>query len=143
MRCADVNVLVYAHRPESPDHDGFRAWLDAARRGPEPLGVPGAVLSGFLRSVTHPKVFKDPTPLEVAVAFAEAVRASPAYRATDPGDRHWPIFLELATATGATGNRLPDAWLAAIAVEHGATWITADRGFTSYPGLRCEHPLDP
>jgi toxin-antitoxin system PIN domain toxin len=142
MRCVDVNVLVFAHRPESDRHQEFRAWLDGARRGPEPLGLWDVVLSGFVRVVTHPQVFREPTPIDVALAFVESLRAGPACISIAPGERHWPIFAELCRRVGATGNRVPDAFLAALAIEHGATLVTADRGFARYPGLRWEHPLD-
>jgi predicted nucleic acid-binding protein len=58
------------------------------------------------------------------------------------GDRHWPIFVDLYRRVGVAGNRVPDAYLAALAIEHGATLATADRGFARYPGRRWEHPLD-
>lgn len=77
MRCVDVNVLVYAHRLESPDHDRYATWLDEARAGDEPLGLSDMVLSGFLRVVTHPRVFKEPTPLASALEFVDALRAAP------------------------------------------------------------------
>jgi toxin-antitoxin system PIN domain toxin len=141
MRCVDVNVLVYAHRPESPDHAKHLAWLDRARTANEPLGLIDIVASGFLRVVTHPRVFQEPTPLDVAFDFLDAVRASPATLTVGAGDRHWEIFVELCRETGATGNRVPDAFLAAIAIEQNATWISADRGFSRLPGLRWEHPL--
>lgn len=142
MLCVDVNVLVYAHRPESPDHETVRAWLDGARRGAEPLGLAPIVLSGFLRIVTHPRIFREPTPLEVALQFVEALRGSPASMTLVPGDRHWRIFTELCRQLGATGNRVPDAFLAALAIEHGATWVSADRAFAGVPGLTWRHPTD-
>jgi toxin-antitoxin system PIN domain toxin len=142
MRCVDVNVLVYAHRPESPDHAGHRDWLDHARRDPEPLGLSDVVASGFLRVVTHPRVFREPTPLGLGLEFLTALRTSPATTPIAPGDRHWDLFVDLCERTGATGNRVPDAYLAALAIEHGAAWITADRGFARFPGLRWRHPLD-
>jgi len=86
MRCVDVNVLVYAHRPESPGHAALRAWLDDARRATEPLGLPSVVASGFLRVVTHPKIFKDPTPLPTALAFVDALLSSPGLRWRHPLD---------------------------------------------------------
>jgi toxin-antitoxin system PIN domain toxin len=141
MRCVDVNVLVYAHRPESPDHLAHRSWLDAARQGSEPVGLPAIVASGFLRVVTHPRIFREPTPLAVALEFLEALRSSPAVVPVLPGPRHWQIFTDLCRQLGATGNTVPDAFLAAIAIEQGATWISADRGFAGYPGLRWRHPL--
>lgn len=142
MRCADVNVLVYAHRTDVPHHEAVRGWLDAARAGPEPLGIPHRVASGFVRVVTHPKVFQEPTPLADALAFVDGLLASPAVLTIGPGERHWSLCSELASAVDATGNHVADAALAAIAVEHGATWITCDRGFARFPGLRWVHPLD-
>jgi uncharacterized protein len=141
MRCVDVNVLVYAHRIEAPDHDRYRAWLDAARTAEEPLGVSPLVLSGFVRVVTHPRVFRDPTPLDTALAFVDAVRAAPNLVEVLPGDRHWSIFTRLCVESDARGNHVPDAYLAAMAIEQGASWWSADRGFARYAGLRWRHPL--
>ena len=141
MLCVDVNVLVYAHRPESPRHDGYRSWLEEARRGVEPLGIPEMVQSGFVRVVTHPRVFKEPTPLDTALKFVEAVRGSPATVPIAPGERHWGIFTDLCRQLDARGNRVPDAFLAAMAIEQGATFVSADRGFAGYPGLRWIDPL--
>jgi toxin-antitoxin system PIN domain toxin len=142
MRCVDVNVLVYAHRPESPRHEEHRAWLDHARRGIEPLGVSAIVASGFLRVVTHPRIFREPTPLDGALAFLDVLEASPATTDVAPGARHWEVFTDLCRRVGAIGNLIPDAFLAALAIELGATWISADRGFARFPGLRWQHPLD-
>lgn len=142
MHCVDVNVLVYAHRPEASRHEEFRTWLDTARRGDEPLGIADWVLSGFLRVVTNPKIFREPTPLTTALAFTDSVRGAPATISLAPGERHWSIFTRLCEAVEAKGNLVPDAYLAALAIESGGTWITADRGFARFPGLRWEHPLD-
>lgn len=142
MRCVDVNVLVYAHRPEAPAHERHRAWLDAARAAHEPLGLADAVLSGFLRVVTHPRVFREPTPLGIALDFVDGLLQSPAGLRVEPGERHWPIFIDLCRRTEATGNIIPDAFLAALAIEQGATWVTADRSFGRFPGLRWTHPFD-
>lgn len=142
MRCVDVNVLVYAHRPESPDHGRYAAWLDAARRANEPLGVPTLSLSGFLRVVTHPRVFKDPTPLRKALAFAEVLRAAPNHVAMEPGARHWDVFVDLCRSTDVRGNLVPDAYLAAMAIEQNAVLCTADRGFARFGNLRWTHPFD-
>src|SRR5207247_11401855 len=95
MRCVDVNILVYAHRPEAEDHARYRDWLDAARESAEPLGISTLVLSGFVRVVTHPRVFVDPTPAPVALEFAELLRTSPASVAVVPGRRHWDIFRQM------------------------------------------------
>lgn len=142
MRCVDVNVLVYAHRPEAPEHDRYLEWLEAARRADEPLGLSDLVLSGFLRVVTHPRVFADPTPLDVALDFTEQLRTTPNAVPLDPGDRHWGIFTRLCRDADVRGNRVPDAYLAAMAVEHGGTWYSADRGFARFADLDWRHPLD-
>jgi hypothetical protein len=92
--------------------------------------------------VTHARIFNQPTPLAVGLEFLEALRDSPAVVPVAPGDRHWRIFTDLCRRLGATGNTVPDAFLAAIAIEQGATWVSADRGFAGFPGLRWLHPLD-
>ena len=143
MILCDVNVLVYAHKEGSPRHEDYRAWLAEVVNGDEPYGVAELVLSGFLRIVTHPKVFDRPSSWSEARAFADLVRNADNAVPVSPGARHWSIFLELAEAAGAQGNALPDAYLAALAIESGAEWITADRGFARYPRLRWRHPLGP
>lgn len=142
MRCVDVNILVYAHRPESPDHERYRDWLEQVRRDDEPLALSGLVLSGFMRVVTHHKVFREPTSLATAVEFVHALRSSPNAVSVSPGERHWGIFLDLCSEIGARGNDVPDAYHAAIAVENGATWYSADRGFARFRSLRWSHPLE-
>ncbi|MGK2957108.1 MAG: type II toxin-antitoxin system VapC family toxin [Acidimicrobiales bacterium] len=142
MRCVDVNILVYAHRLESPEHAEYRVWLEEALKGSEPLGLSDVVASGFLRIVTHPRIFREPTPLDVAIQFIDAVRVSPATISVNPGERHCEIFSNLCRRVEANGNRIPDTFLAALAIEQGATWVTADRGFARYPDLRWVHPLE-
>ncbi len=141
MLCVDVNVLVYAHRKESPRHADYREWLNAARVADEPLGINDAVLSGFLRIVTHPRVFVDPTPLTEALGFAQIMRESPSAVTLSPGPRHWSIFANLCERGEARGNLIPDAFFAALAIESGSTWITADRGFARFPGVKVANPL--
>lgn len=141
MLLFDVNVLVYAHREDAPDHERYREWLDAVVNGSEAYGVAELVLSGFLRVVTHPKVFTPPSPLQTALDFAEQLRSQPNSVSISPGVRHWEIFTRLCTTTAAKGNLIPDAYLAALAIETGSEWITTDRGFSRYPGLRWRHPL--
>jgi toxin-antitoxin system PIN domain toxin len=142
LLAVDVNVLIYAHRREADDHEAYLQWLDRARSGSEPMGVSDVVLNGFVRIVTHPKVFVQPTPVRDALAFARLVRSAPAAIPLAPGARHWSLFEAMCEATSARGNTVPDAWLAALAIEHRATWITADRAFSRFPDLRWRHPLD-
>jgi toxin-antitoxin system PIN domain toxin len=139
---ADVNIFLYAHRPESPRFDEHRAWLAKALSGREPFGVSEAVLASFLRIVTNFRVYREPTPPGLALDFCTAVLEAPAAVAVRPGIRHWGLFVDLCRAVGARANVVPDAFLAALAVEHGATWVTTDRGFARFPGLRWGLPLD-
>jgi uncharacterized protein len=142
MLVADVNAFIYAHRRESPKTDEHLAWLQDVLNGPEPFGVSELVLSAFVRIVTNHRVYREPTPPDTALAFCEAVLAAPSAVPVRPGPRHWGIFTDLCRATGARGNVVPDAYLAAIAVEYGATWVTTDRGFARFPGLRWRTPLE-
>jgi len=138
----DVNVLVYAFRDASPGHAQYRDWLRARVAAHEAFGLSDLVLSGVLRVLTHPAVFSPPTPLEPALEFVEALRTQPNAVILSPGARHWDIFTALCTNARAKGNLIPDAYHAALAIEHGCEWITTDRDYSRFPGLRWRHPLD-
>ena len=137
----DVNVLVQAFHEGAPRHREYRAWLSSAVASDEPFGLSDLVLSGFIRVATHPRVFDPPAPIGEALAFAEALRSQPNAVAVSPGSRHWEIFDRLCRSVEARGNLVPDAYLAALAIESGSEWITADRDFSRFPGLRWRHPL--
>lgn len=107
----------------------------------EPVGLSEFVLSGFVRVATHPRVFSPPAPIERALEFANALRAQPNAVVVSPGARHWEIFERLCLGAGAKGNLVADAYLAALAIESGSEWITTDRDFSRFPGLRWRHPL--
>ena len=100
------------------------------------------VLSGFLRVVTHPRIFDPPTPMDIALAFVDHVRDRPNCVPVSPGTRHWEIFVRLCESAGVKGNVVPDAFLAALAIESGSEWITADRDYARFPGLRWRHPFE-
>ncbi|HEX9892205.1 MAG TPA: type II toxin-antitoxin system VapC family toxin [Actinomycetota bacterium] len=141
MILVDVNVLVYAFREDAEDHIDYRRWLRAATRGQEPFGVSDLVLSGFLRVVTNPRAFTSPTPMAAALSFADALRAQPTYVPATPGSRHWEIFSSLCRTSGVRGSLVADAYHAALAIESGSEWITTDRDYARFPGLRWRHPL--
>jgi hypothetical protein len=141
MLAPDVNVLVYAHREELTEHAACRAWLERTVAGDAAFALFDLVLSGFVRVVTHPRVFKTPTPLEVALAFAGELRAQPNCVVVQPGARHWSIFERLSRAAGVRGNLVADAYLAALAIESGCEWVTTDRDYSRFDGLRWSHPL--
>lgn len=142
MLLADVNVFLYARRRESPRHEEYRSWLEDALAGDERFGVSEQVLSAFVRVSTNHRAYLEPTPPEQAIEFCQIVLAAPAAVPIRPGPRHWGIFADLCVTAGARANVVPDAYLAALAIEHGATWLTADTGFGRFPGLRRRHPLD-
>lgn len=141
MILPDVNVLVYAHREESERHEEYRRWLEALFASGEAFGVSDLVLNGCLRILTHPRIFNPPTPPSVALAYVRQVREHPHAVVIRPGPRHWQIFRELCEKTDARGNIVADAYLAAVAIESGSEWVTTDRDYARFPGLRCRHPL--
>jgi uncharacterized protein len=124
-----------------PEHERIGPWLEKVANGSAPFGLSTLVLSGMLRVITHPRVFATPTPTDTALEFIEALRARPNCVEVQPGPHHWGIFTNLCNATRATGNRVPDAYLAALAIESGSEWVTTDRGFSRFAGLRWRHPL--
>lgn len=142
MVLIDVNVLIYAHRAEAPDHANYRRWLESCVRSDQPFGTSDFVLSSFLRIVTHPNILDPPTPLDKALHAVSVLRTRPNCVRVTPGPRHWEIFEKLCLAVGAKGNLIPDAYLAALAIESGSEWITTDRDYSRFPGLRWRHPLD-
>ena len=85
MRLVDVNVLVYAHRRDAARHEDYADCLGGLLSGQEPYGISDLVLSGFLRIVPNPKVFRQPTPMEAALAFTEALRTQPNCLPVEPG----------------------------------------------------------
>jgi len=141
MILPDVNVLVYAHSEKAPDHRRFKDWLERVIHGDEAYGVSDLVLSGFLRIVTNPRIFTPPSPISDALAFAERIRSQPHCIVVAPGPRHWELFTGLCQAVGARGNLIPDAYLAALAIESGSEWVTTDGDYARFPGLRWRRPF--
>ena len=141
MYLIDVNVLVYAHRQDSPDHDAHRQWLEDVINSDQAYGISENVLPGFLRVVTHPSVFDPPSGLEDALGFAIQLRDQPNAVSVRPGPRHWEIFTRLCRESGAKGNLIPDAFFAALAIESGSEWVTTDHDYRRFSGLRWSHPI--
>lgn len=142
MILPDVNVLVYAHREDAPNHPAYRNWLQTVISSSPAYGMAELVLSGFLRVVTHPRIFDPPSTMEQALAFVSDVCNQPNCVLIRPGPRHWGIFEELCRSTNVKGNLVPDAYLAALAIESGSEWITTDRDYSRFPQLSWRHPLE-
>lgn len=142
MIACDVNVLLYALREESARHTEYRAWLEEALDGDEPVALFEPVLAAVLRIATHPAVYRTPTPRKVVEKYIETLMALPAAVTLRAGDQHWSLFLDLCRKADCHGNLVQDAYLAALALEHGCRWITTDRDFARFPRLVWRHPLD-
>lgn len=141
MLLPDVNVLIEAFRTDSAYHRQTRAWLEDALRGSEPLGLSDLVLSGFVRVVTNHRIYADPNTIDEALDFANALREERNVSMIRPGPRHWEAFERLCREVRPRGPLVPDAYHAALAIESGCEWVTFDRDFARFPGLRWRHPL--
>lgn len=137
----DINVLVYAFRRESAQHGTYADWLARLVAGEDELGLSDQVLGGFLRIVTNRRIYADPAPAAIAVAFVDALRAANRARWLPASEATWERLGAFVQADRQiAGNIVPDALLAATAVAHGCRLATADRGFARFSGLRFFDP---
>ncbi len=141
MQVPDVNIYIYAHRAELPEHERYADLLRDLVGGDSPVGVSELALFGFVRIVTNRKAFKTPTPLAMALKFVDVLLDQPNALRLRPGPAHWRIFARLCLAAGATGKLSADAHHAALCLEHGGELITADSDFARFKGLRWRHPF--
>jgi uncharacterized protein len=137
MEAVDTNILIYAHRAESPVHEAARELLERLAEGDAAWGIPVFCLGEFLRVITHPRVFVPPTKQPTALATLEALLASPSLRVLSPEGGYERIFLDILRHGKAAGNRVFDAQIAAVCRQHGVSVLwTNDRNFLKLPGLR-------
>ncbi|HWZ88330.1 MAG TPA: type II toxin-antitoxin system VapC family toxin [Polyangiaceae bacterium] len=141
MQLPDVNVLIYAHRLESPEHERYAAWLTELAQGPEPFALSELGASGFVRIVTNSRIWDEPTTTEDALDFIQRLRDRSNARLLTHGPASWDIFAKLSVVARARGKLVADAYHAALAIEHGCELITADSDFGRFQGLRQRHPL--
>jgi len=132
----DVNVLIYAFRSDSPCHQLCNSWLTRTIASDAPFGLSPLACSALVRITSNRRVFHAPSPPGEGFAFCDYVINQPNCRVIETGERHWEIFRDLCLATNTQGSRLTDAWFAALAIEHGCEWITMDRDFARFPGLK-------
>lgn len=140
MIALDVNVLVAAVHSSALDHEQTRSWLEQAIASPEPVGVGDAVLCGTLRILTHPGVFDPPVSTSRAVEVLDPIVGHPGVVLLTPLPGFWTLLRELCVAVQARGNLVADAAYAALAIQHGAVFVTNDRDFARFPGLRWRTP---
>ena len=140
MIVVDVNVCLYAHDASSPCHEAAHAWLRTALNGLEPVRFPWTTIVGFRRVATSHRVLESPLSVEQAAGVVDVWLEAPAGGIVEPTERHWRVLRDLMVDSDARGPLVPDAHLAALAIEHGATLATTDRDFRRFLGLRL---LDP
>ena len=141
MILVDVNLLLYATSPLAPEHGAARGWLRARLAERDPVGVPWHTVLGFLRLATGPRAWREAMPIEEALRLVERWLAAPAVWVPTPTERHAEILAGLLRAVGRGGKLVPDAHLAALAIEHGLILCSTDGDFARFPGLRWENPL--
>jgi len=137
----DANLLLYAVHERDARHEAAAAWLTEQLNGPRRVGLPWQSLAAFLRVATHPRAFARPlTPAVAWERIQDWLAASAAWIPT-PGPGHAQLLGELVTRYEVRGNLVPDAQLAALALEHDATVVSFDRDFARFAGVRSQLPL--
>jgi uncharacterized protein len=143
MIALDTNFLVYAHRSDNSFHTIARTAISRLITEGIPWGVPVACVHEFLAVVTNPRIFKEPTPRDLAFDQIEALLAQSGARLLLPTDKHLDVLRELATRAKAIGAQMHDARIAALCIENGATQLwSADRDFSAYEQLQVRRPED-
>jgi len=137
----DANLLIYAHVSSFPQHAQARGWLDTQLNGRGPVGLPWPSLLAFLRMVTNPRVFERPEPIADAWRQVHAWLEAEVVWIPQPTERHRDVLAMLLTAPGVQANLVPDAHLAALAIEHGLLLCSTDGDFGRFADLRWQDPL--
>lgn len=131
----DVNVVLAAFRDDHAQHVAMRQWFEGLTISAHTFSIPNVVWASFLRLVTNRHAFPVPTPVDEAFAYVEAVRAQPNHRVLEPGPQHLGLLLRLCREANGTGDLVPDAVLAAIALEHGCAVASLDRDFARFTSI--------
>jgi toxin-antitoxin system PIN domain toxin len=140
MILPDVNVLIYAFRRDAPEHALCNPWLTAVIASDARFGMSPLALAALVRITTNPRSYREPSSLAEAFAFCDCLLGQPHCRVVEPGERHWDVFQRLCRDTDTRGPRVTDAWFAALAIEQGCEWVTLDRDFARFPGLKWRAP---
>jgi hypothetical protein len=142
MILVDANLLVYAHVASFTQHQAARTWLDSQLNGTTPVGLPWPTLLSFVRLVSNPRIFERPEPIADAWQQVERWLACPPVWIPLPTERHQEILGPLFSRALTRSNLIPDAHLAALAMEHGLTLCSTDQDFSRFAGLRWDDPLN-
>lgn len=142
MIAVDTNILVYAHRKDAEWHEAAEEAVAGLAEGTAEWAIPWPCLHEFLAIVTHPRIFKTPTPPKLAFGQVEAWRESPSLVVLSENDDYFDALRDTALAARVTGVRLHDARVAALCVSHGIRELwTADRDFSSFAAIKTRNPL--
>jgi hypothetical protein len=139
----DASLLVYAHVVRMKEHDKARTWLDERLSGTGQVGLPWASLLAFVRVTSNPRIFERPSTVAEAWRQVDAWLGCAPARIPSPTEQHREILGRLLALPGVGSSLVPDAHLAALAIEHGLTLCSADTDFARFPGLKWENPLAP
>jgi hypothetical protein len=140
MILPDVNVLIYAFRKDAPQHARCNSWLTRIVAGDARFGLSPLALGAVVHVTTNTRSYSEASSLAEAFTYCDYLLGQPNCQVVEPGERHWDIFTRLCTETGTRGPRVTDAWYAALAIEWGCEWVTMDRAFARFPGLRWSVP---
>ena len=141
MILIDANLLIYAHVNNFPQHFAAKGWLDENLNASAPVGLPWPSLLGFLRIVTNPRIFERPESIKDAWKQIKKWLECPCAWIPRPAERHVEILEGLLFDLNITANLVPDAHLAALAIEHGLILCSADGDFGRFPNLKWQNPI--
>ncbi|SRR6266404_5107873 len=141
MILVDINLLLYAVNEDDPHHLAARDWLEQKLSLDDPVGLSWIVILGFVRLSTNAKVFPKPLSRQEALDQINSWLAQPCVRVIAAGDRHWKILNPLLRDIPHSPNWVTDAHLAALAIEHGYGFYSADNGFARFTDLQWSNPL--
>jgi uncharacterized protein len=138
----DTNILVYAHRRDSPFHDAAAERMREVAEGTQPWAIPWPCVHEFFSVITHPRIYDPPSTTGQACAQIAAWLASPSLALISEGSTHWAALRELVSQAKVTGPLVHDARIAALCLAHGVTELwTINRDFSRFPALKTRNPL--
>lgn len=141
MILVDANVLLYAYQPRSEKHERCRAWVADVFSGSEPVCLSWVTVLAFIRISTSPRIFERPLRPEEAVTIVASWLERPSVSVIEAGERCWEILRSLLVESQVSGPLVMDAYLAALAIDNGATLVTTDRDFARFANLKLLDPL--
>lgn len=136
----DANLLLWAHHRQFEQHEPARQWWSDTMATCAVVGIPWPTIVAFVRISTHPGALERPVPARDALAVVREWLERPNVTTPVPTEAHVGLFDDLVRSGKATGNHIPDAHLAALALEWGLALVSADRDFARYPGVRWHDP---